>query len=298
MIVVFVIDTSPSMGKHLIDDSTNDTRKAGNGMSRLDLAKMTVEDVVRGLNKRVTEHNLQLQQQPTLQKALRNIGLGFSPDDRFLLLSTGRQHPQHSATADCGAGGRFLVGYGDHNDQSSIDNPTDQPVPHPSNANSFQRELKRLQATDWERGKVKAGTKKPIPFPEDGGGANGLNIALSSGLQLLSRYRLSYRATENYGMGRLPSPAVLNPSGGGAAIHALQPACLILITDGSCLRASQAEGGGSLQLQYGNMPLREFYKEPFRWDQRIFCLGVGGREGISSTQYLHPHLRTLCEVTG
>jgi hypothetical protein len=98
-------------------------------------------------------------------------------------------------------------------------------------------------------------------------------------------------------MGRLPSPAVLNPSG-GPAMHALQPACLILITDGACLRAPPTEGGGSLQLQYGNMPLREFYQEPFRWDQRIFCLGVGGREGISSTQYLHPHLRALCEVTG
>ena len=157
-----------------------------------------------------------------------------------------------------------------------------------------------MQASNWVPGKIRPGSQpeKVIPFPDDGGGATGLNAALSAGLQLLSRYRLSFRSTENYGMGRLPSPAVLNPGGGGAAIHALQPACLILITDGVCLRSTPSEGGGSLQLQYGNMPLKEFYQEPFRWDQRIFCLGVGGREGISSTQYLHPHLRALCEVTG
>jgi hypothetical protein len=306
MIVVFVIDTSPSMRQPLVDrGETSKEMSAGSGMSRLDLAKMAVEDIARGLNKRVSQHNVHLQQQPALQKSLRNIGLGFSPNDEFLLLSTGRQHTQQPATAACGAGGRLLVGYGvDHNahEQQAVDNPTDLPNPHQSNADSFQKALKRLQATDWKPDRVKkpghtSPKKKPAPFPEDGGGALGLNTALSAGLQLLSRYRLSYRSTENYGMGRLPSPAVLNPSG-GPAMHALQPACLILITDGVCLRATPAEGGGSLQLQYGNMPLREFYKEPFRWDQRIFCLGVGGREGISSTQYLHPHIRTLCEVTG
>lgn len=287
------------MGKPLTRSSSDDGRSAGNGMSRLDLAKMTVEDMVRGLNRRVSEHNLLLQQQPELQKSLRNIGLGFSPNDEFLLLSTGRQHPQQAATAACGAGGRLLVGYGDHNDKAA-DNPNEQPGPHPSNANSFQRELKRLQATDWDaaKGKAVSQSNTSVAFPEDGGGAVGLNAALSAGLQLLSRYRLSFRSTENYGMGRLPSSAVLNPSGGGGAIHALQPACLILITDGECLQSPPDEGGGSLQLQYGNLPLREFYQEPFRWDQRIFCLGVGGREGIQSTQYLHPHLRALCEVTG
>ena len=57
-------------------------------------------------------------------------------------------------------------------------------------------------------------------------------------------------------------------------------------------------GGGQLQLQYGSQPLREFYTEPFRWDQRILCLGVGGKDGLTSSQYLHPQLRALCEVTG
>ncbi|KAL3930710.1 MAG: hypothetical protein SGBAC_011645 [Bacillariaceae sp.] len=298
MIVVFVVDTSPSMGQPLVQPAdVSDT--SGKGMSKLDLAKMTVEDIVRGLNKRVREHNLQLQQQPALQKSMRNIGLGFCQNDKFLLLSTGRQHSQQAATAACGAGGRLLVGYGDHDDRAS-DNPNEQNS-RPSNVNSFQTELKQLQATDWDPNKATKGKSqgsRPTPFPEDGGGAVGLNAALSAGLQLLSRYRLANRATENFGMGRLPSSALLNPSGGGAALPALQPACLVLITDGVCLRSSPTEGGGSLQLQYGNMPLREFYKEPFRWDQRIICLGVGGKEGVQSSQFLHPHLRTLCEVTG
>jgi hypothetical protein len=300
MIVVFVIDTSPSMGQPLAEGSSNKERSAGSGMSRLDLAKMAVEDVVRGLGKRVAEHNVKLQQQPHLQKSFRNLGLGFSPNDEFLLLSTGRQHTQQPATAACGAGGRLLVGYGDHiMEQHAVDNPADQPVPHQNNTDGFQRELKRLKAAPWAPSNVKpdGSPEKLNKFPEDGGGAIGLNAALSAGLQLLSRHRLSYRATENYGMGRLPSPAVLNPSG-GPSTNALQPACLILITDGVCLRSPPTEGGGTLQLQYGNMPLREFYQEPFRWDQRIFCMGVGGRDGITSTQYLHPHLRALCEVTG
>ncbi len=293
MIVVFVIDTSPSMRQPL---SENDRSTKGGGMSRLDLAKMAVEDIVRGLTKRVTEHNTYLQQHPQRYQSLRNIGLGFCPNDEFLLLSTGRQHAQLPATAACGAGGRLLVGYGDHSREQTTENPNDQPVHHQSKVDSFQKELKCLQATDWEPANF-GSKRQPVLFPEDGGGSVGLNTALSVGLQLLSRYRLSFRATENYGMGRLPSPAVLNPSG-GPAIHALQPACLILITDGVCLHSPPSEGGGLLQLQYGNMPLKDFYQEPFRWDQRIFCLGVGGKESVSSTQFLHPHLRALCEVTG
>lgn len=269
---------------------------SGGGMSRLDLAKMAVEDIVRGLNKRVNEHNAYLQQHPDLHQSLRNIGLGFSPNDEFLLLSTGAQFSQQPATAACGAGGRLLVGFGDHSHNQANCNPSDQPMPHQSNVDSFQKQLKRLQATNWEPGMI-GPNKKPIQFPEDGGGSIGLNTALSVGLRMLSRYRLTYRSTENYGMGRLPSPAVLNPSG-GPATNALQPACLIVITDGVCLRCPPSEGGGALELQHGNMPLREFYQEPFRWDQRVFCLGVGGKDRVTSTQFLHPHLRALCEVTG
>jgi len=154
-------------------------------------------------------------------------------------------------------------------------------------------------------------------FPENGGGARGLNIALSSGFQLLSRHRLRYRSTENFGMGRLPSSAMLSPASshnksgsmnnGGmdgnisTPSNALQPACLILLTDGECLTRPKAEGGGSLQLQFGNMPLREFYSEPFRWDHRFFCVNIGKSSSSNPEQpnsLIHPSLNALCEVTG
>ena len=41
----------------------------------------------------------------------------------------------------------------------------------------------------------------------------------------------------------------------------LQPACLLLLTDGECLSMPPEKGGGDLTLRFGNMPLREFYKE-------------------------------------
>lgn len=294
MIVVFVVDTSPSMAKPLKRDTEG---PGGSGMSRLDLAKMAVESLSKGLTRRVIEHNVSLQQETTAtQKSLHNLGLGFCVPDRFLLLSTGRQYTGISATAACGAGGRLLVGYGDPED-SSAEHANDA-TPRRRNYDIFERELKHLQSTVWNSSTDAAGAQPQSAFPEDGGGANGLNIALSTGLQLLSRYRLNNRSTENFGLGRLPSQAMLAPSGGGAAVNALQPACLVLITDGECLRRPASEGGGSLQLQVGNMPLREFYQEPFRWDQRVFCLGVGGSAEIPSSQYLHPSLRALCEVTG
>jgi hypothetical protein len=285
MIVVFVVDTSPSMRESV-----------KGGLSKLDLAKMFVEQTVRGLKKRVAEHNtLLMQSDVRLQESLRNIGLGYQGKDEILLLATGRQHTDHPATATCGAGGRLLVGFGgDPEGSGSFGDGSNNPggemyvaqaAQH--GVDAFQRELKQLKGAEW-----KPGTN----FPDDGGGANGLNIALSAGLQLLSRYRLRFKVTENFGMGRLPSSTMLNPSGGTAA-HALQPACLILLTDGMCLRTKPDQGGGSLKLQSSAL-LREFYQEPFRWDQRIFCIGVGGKEGVTSSQYLHPQLRALSEVTG
>jgi integrator complex subunit 6 len=328
MIVVFVIDTSPSMGKSLGESSSDDSNRNGNGMSRLDLAKMAVEEVVKKLKKRLHEHNSHLQQlPPKLQESFRNIGLGYTQKDEYLLLSTAPQYQGQPSTSICGAGGRLLVGFGfDHyagnnhmaagsgenngngNGSSTIDQPMASPLQHQNQhgIDSFQRELKRLKATEWSSSaqgsckhqEHKNGQKEgPKKFPDDGGGAIGLNTALSAGLQMLSRYRLKFKATENFGMGRLPSSAILNPTIGGASTHALQPACLVLVTDGACLRSSPAEGGGDLKLNFSTL-LREFYQEPFRWDQRIFCLGVGGKESISSTQYFHPHLRALCEVTG
>ncbi|CAB9501123.1 Integrator complex subunit 6-like [Seminavis robusta] len=311
MIVVFVVDTSPSMGQPIAP-----SRGKGNHsmLSRLDLAKMAVEDLVKGMNRRVQEHNVFLQHQPpAVQKSMVQIGLGYCPANQYLLLSTSRQHTDQPATAACGAGGRLLVGfgpdniYGSNHHQHGMD--SSQAMGHDpmhsgdgsmhgasSNAASFQRELKQLQAASWDPSKA---TGKNKGFPDDAGGAGGLNTALSAGLQLLSRYRLQVRETENWAMGRLPNPAMVLPNGAFAS-HALQSGCLVLLTDGACLRKPPAEGGGSLQLQPGNMPLREWYKEPFRWDQRIVCLGVGGasQNNVSSSQFLHPRLRALCEVTG
>lgn len=176
----------------------------------------------------------------------------------------------------------MLVGFGSETPMEGRE------VAGPMQIESFQRELKGLHTSKWD-------ASSGEPFPEDAGGAVGLNAALSAGLQLLSRYRLHSSCTENFGMGRLPNLAV--QTGGSPATAALQPAVLILVTDGACLRHPVSAGGGSLQLQYGAQPLKEFYKEPFRWDQRVFCLAIGDYVNEKG-HYLHPQLRALCEVTG
>jgi len=321
MIVVFVVDTSPSMGEPLKDSTTtNNEEKSPMGMSRLDLAKMTCESLSKMMERRVHDHNLKVQTDTSPFKSLHNLGFGYTQNDHFLLLSTGCQHNSQSTSMACGAGGRLLVGFGP-NEKANDPNAADyMHLQMHGQKHEFDRELKRLKATEWKKGESS--------FPEDGGGANGLNEALSAGLQLLSRHRLQSRCTENFGLGRLPSNANLAPNinGGGLqqASSALQPACLILLTDGDSLRKLPSEGGGSLQLQFGNIPLREFYRErkyfeldvwkqtyhyhlglssnhssyfhlfsAFRWDQRIFCLGVG-----PSGDNLHPSLRAFCDVTG
>lgn len=62
-------------------------------------------------------------------------------------------------------------------------------------AEAFQRELKGLKVATI------ADTTKP--WPEEAGGAAGLNASLSAGLELLSKFRLQHRQTEHFGMGRL-----------------------------------------------------------------------------------------------
>lgn len=100
MIVVFVVDTSPSMSRPVSGDS---------GMSRLDLAKMTVEDLSRRLRKGGIEHNSNFVVEAgvggnkggggggggtnSTQRSISNIGQGASRQDALLLLSTSRQHP-------------------------------------------------------------------------------------------------------------------------------------------------------------------------------------------------------------
>lgn len=102
MIVVFVVDTSPSMSRPVSGDS---------GMSRLDLAKMAVEDLSRRLRKGGVEHNSNFVVDSgskggggggigsggggtnATQRSISNIGQGASRQDALLLLSTSRQHP-------------------------------------------------------------------------------------------------------------------------------------------------------------------------------------------------------------
>lgn len=245
MIVVFVIDTSPSMGKPLTDESSSGS------MSRLDLAKMTVESLTKGLRKRVSEHNGQFQQEnPATQQSFHNLGLGHCKNDQFLLLSTGRQDSQHHpGAAACGAGGRLLVGYGDSIDFTAEHHTGEAPPIH-GHHGSFDRALKHLHATSFQQSDTTSGQQKS--FPEDGGGAVGLNVAMNCAIRLMSRYRLNNRNTENFGLGRLPSSVMPASSGGGAATNALMPACLVLLSDCECLRKSAAEGGGKLQLQFGS----------------------------------------------
>jgi hypothetical protein len=319
-------------------------------MSRLDVAKMAVEEFVRQWRKRQSQHVRILQELPAAQqRSLLNVGLGGSggvvsaavatataagatagsgnasladgggsggssflhqQPDSLLLLSTAVPQHADADTSSCAAGGRLLVSFAGsstaYSQQSSssggssgmADNSAAAVAEsisqqyHQEMMEAFQKELKGLQCySKWD------GPSSGRPFPDEAGGANGLNAALSAGLQLLSRYRLHNRWTENFGMGRFTSTASMTPTAAGnAAITALQPACLIVLTDGACLRQSPKDGGGSLQLQYGSQPLRELYNEPFRWDQRIFCLGIGGPDSssnssgadtaITSSQYL------------
>ena len=313
MIVVFVIDTSPSMAA---------PSNGAKGISKLDVAKMSVENLARSLDKRVMDHNRSVLLALSQPGPTANVGK-FEQFDEFLLLSSSLQPdkiPQSpgedanvpslasiaaaaEAHASCGAGGRLLVGSVEDNRGlvGMMDSSANAPsvVPHPPDRSDFEHELKRLRAA-----KLPSDAKAGKNFPEWAGGAQGLNAALSHGLGLLSRYRLTRgRNVEHFGMGRLPwteHQMAKTMSKGDDANSAskydspLQPACLILLTDGECFRLPPEEGGGSLGLKFGNIPLREFYKEPFRWDQRIFILHVADEYQPP----LHKSLRALCEVTG
>jgi hypothetical protein len=322
MIVVFVVDTSPSMAA---PSSSNGADATARGISRLDVAKMSIEQLARSMDKRILENNRsflmasaqaasmtvgkQRQQQPPL-----DVGR-LEEFDEFLLLSTSLQPEaapppacdsgaksdthlagastspadstfmpsMHSISAaidshaSCGADGRLLVGSVEDDRgspstiHSGLHSPLGMNVPHYPDRTDFERELKRLRPSTIPSADTKSGNK----FPEWAGGANGLNTALSHGLGLLSRYRLTRgRSVENFGMGRLPwmehqmtklskSGAAGGDDGNPGSKHdsPLQPACLVLLTDGECLSLPPEEGGGNLTLRFGNMPLREFYRE-------------------------------------
>ena len=323
MIVVFVVDTSPSLAAPSSTSTNHDgSGGAAAGLTKLDVAKMSVENLARNMDKRILEHNRSvLLASAKAASTKQQVDVGrLEQFDEFLLLSSSLQPdilssdknvPSMEAVAEaaeahasCGAGGRLLVGSVE-DDRGSLSMM--EGIPHPPDRSDFEHELKRLRTATIPPPDPKSGKKK---FPEWAGGAHGLNAALSHGLGLLSRYRLTRgRIVEHFGMGRLPwtehqmaklSNKQQQGSGAGEDVNAgkydspLQPACLILLTDGECLRLPPDEGGGGLSLRFGNMPLREFYREPFRWDQRIFILHIAD----ASTPPLHKSLRALCEVTG
>jgi WW domain len=339
MIVVFVVDTSSSM-------STKLGGSCNNALSRLDLAKMAMESISKGLIRRIQEHNhnyhqqslqhsqqqlLQQQQQqqkgsftstPSSFSVLQSMGLGSTcPSDIYLLLRTTPSatksttitldtasknsiHPE----SDCGASGRLLVGFGEYS--SLTMDGSDKPATGSTASNSssgssnqgggdyssnnpnvhmaFERELKQLR--------VDLSTSTSAS-PSEVSRKN-MTEAISAGLALMSRYRFQKRSTENFGMGRLPSPAMLVPSGGALATHALQPACMILFTDGECWKDNHVTAP-ILELSGITTPLREFYQEPFRWDQRIFIVTIRNDLSNSSPQVLlPPSILSLCEITG
>ena len=312
MIVVFVVDTSPSMAKPSITNATttsNSTTATNNngttlssakGISRLDVAKMSIESLARSMDKRIMEHNRSVLVALSSQnnKMMQDVVGRLENFDDFLLLSTSLQPDalQESSPsvesivaaaeshAACGAGGRLLVGSVDSLEDnggsvpSSLmdgNNPNGVMLPHPPDRHDFERELKRLGAATVPKTNRDNQQQNKTPFPEWAGGATGLNAALSHGLGLLSRYRLTRgRFVEHFGMGRLPwfehqmtkltkSKAALEDASkaGGRNESPLQPACLVLLTDGECLRLPPQLGGGQLKMQFGKMPLREFYRE-------------------------------------
>lgn len=301
MIVVFCVDTSPSMAQPLSSNSS---------ISRLDVAKMVVEETVKSVRKGTAEQQRLLMNNtnPSLPRTMAQLGQTTTSNDSFLLLSTSRQYSS-AATAHCGAAGRLLVGFSkqhtevsEESSAANVQNSNVGGVQGGSNAQqqqqppedlweTFQRELKNLQPAQWnaESGK---------PFPDDAGGASGLNVALSAGVQLLAQHRLLQPRIENFGRGRLPcasislpAPPVTGPGNASAPANnssIFQPAVLVLVTDGACLRQLPQAGGGSLQLRSP----QGLYREPFRWDQRWYCVQVG------SANTVHPQLRALTEVTG
>lgn len=311
MIVVFVVDTSPSMAEPANSANAADNPTKARGISRLDVAKMSVESMARSMDKRIVEHNRSVvmasaQAAASSGPGNSNIEVGrLEQFDEFLLLSTSLQpdFPSSSmgvpsaeaiaaaaeAHVACGAGGRLLVGC-----VESLDDKQNMPstadgtgsgtgivssggmLPHPPDRADFERELKRLRSAIIPTQKHNNNSEKnTTSFPDWAGGAVGLNAALSHGLGLLSRYRLTRgRIVEHFGMGRLPwfehlmtklTKEVVgddpNANNANRNESPLQPACLVLLTDGECLRLPPEKGGGGLRLQFGNIPLREFYRE-------------------------------------
>lgn len=113
--------------------------------------------------------------------------------------------------------------------------------------------------------------------------------ALKSAFDLLNLNRMQ-SGIDTYGQGRCP--------------FYLEPAIIILITDGG--KYSSRNGiDSTLSLPLNiNIPGAKLTKEPFRWDQRLFSLilRMSGHKGDERIEGKVPHddspLEKMCEVTG
>ncbi|KAK5583139.1 hypothetical protein RB653_004729 [Dictyostelium firmibasis] len=132
------------------------------------------------------------------------------------------------------------------------------------NFNSFIQEVKNLQTKDMSN----------------------LGFSLQKSFDFLNQFRVQ-SSIDNYGQGRNP--------------WFIEPAIIILLTDGSSLTNS------SSIIENFTLPKTQFHlnsdptSEPFRWDQRLFSI-VLKFGGISSSKSLplpmEPAIAPMCDVTG
>ncbi|KAN0045544.1 hypothetical protein ACTA71_005922 [Dictyostelium dimigraforme] len=132
------------------------------------------------------------------------------------------------------------------------------------NFNSFIQEVKNLQTKDMSN----------------------LGFSLQKSFDFLNQFRVQ-SSIDNYGQGRNP--------------WFIEPAIIILLTDGSSLT------NNSSIIENFTLPKTQFHlnsdptSEPFRWDQRLFSI-VLKFGGISSNKSLplpmEPSIAPMCDVTG
>ncbi|KAN0031375.1 hypothetical protein ACTFIV_005239 [Dictyostelium citrinum] len=132
------------------------------------------------------------------------------------------------------------------------------------NFNSFIQEVKNLQTKDMSN----------------------LGFSLQKSFDFLNQFRVQ-SSIDNYGQGRNP--------------WFIEPAIIILLTDGSSLANT------SSIIENFTLPKTQFHlnsdptSEPFRWDQRLFSI-VLKFGGISSNKSLplpmEPAIAPMCDVTG
>lgn len=111
--------------------------------------------------------------------------------------------------------------------------------------------------------------------------------AMKCSLDLLNVHRLS-NGMDNYGQGRNP--------------YLLEPAVIIVISDGCKLSTSQSVADELILPMHSSYPGSELTKEPFRWDQRIFSMVLrfkgNSDSDFSENVNCESHVKLMCDVTG